>query len=827
MKRIVCAVIILAAGCASAQVHIRESAAISPVENRKMIASYVHGLSFELHLSVPAYVMVTLGEQRCRGNVLQFVDTTVYSDEKVTSFSFGFSTVGQYYIGAYLNVTDGLPAGSFKWSVLGDGLPVKSDSGYFPEQPRHTTGMFYLPLISSGLFAASYYSTFKISIGTSGGGAGWPLLQGGSAWIQSTGVVDCSENIWSPESDSLTLRIVSGSRYASFHRVDALTGADDSLGKIVTTVGDSVSLITLDADGEEPDSAGDWVVIEAESNGFAGRDSIFLEPFYLVHFKAYYPSTIQSAGGFNVWLEALDREGRNVMIPDSVRISISPDSVSRRYGSLIAGDLTGKVLTGIPWSALSYGSFTYLADGEDPQGPVDIHIEISFPGQNVRPTDIVFHLLPQPAIVTVTPSSIMPGDTASITVRQRDEDGTPTDFAADKQFEIGISSGEDYGVILLSDGTKSGYFSNVTQPFRFIAAGEIAGDSVRVGIRVGTEEPELGSASPGGNGASGAQIPRAAKGAVAPRLKPVSEANSFYWRAFGIGYAVIRGGMKIRVTAADSTLTPLGDKDNKKADPYCSVPKGQPDTCHRIIDFSKRDTTKVTIAVTDNDNKPVPGYPFTLSAFVRPNSGGHDHNANRPTGKFITPAKDTVASFQGTTNGEGKATYTYICSGFGGVDSILVKGRTDRDTASTIVLVQFSGLIELTSADHYVLIGAHSQGASSLHEKNHYGTSTLVDKLKELAGAAHAEDNFRLRFNDMSLVDGGPFDYRNNWDTPHQSHREGISADVSSVALGADGTAVDITEDQLTEWLASLTQDFGYSIENEVRTARHYHLTVK
>lgn len=547
----VLAVSFLTAGGLFAQVHIRESATISPVENRKMIRSYVHSLSLELQLSVPAYVMVTLGEQRCQGNVLQFIDTTVYSNEKVASFSFGFSTVGQYYIGAYLNVTDGLPAGSFKWSVSGDGLPVKSDSGFFPEQPRHTTGVFHLPLISSGLFAASYYSTFKISVGTSGGGAGWPLLQGGSASIQSTGVVDCSENIWSPESDSLMLRIVYGSRYASFHRVDALTGADDSLGEIVATVGDSVGMIRLDADGEEPDSAGDWVVIEAQSKGLSDRDSILLEPFYLVHFKAYYPSTIQSAGGFNVWLEALDREGRNVMIPDSVRISISPDSVSRRYGSLIAGDTTGKELTGIPWSALSYGSFTYVADGEDPPGPVDIHIEITLPGQDVRPTDMVFRLLPQPAIVTVTPPSMMPGDTASITVQQRNEDGTLTDFAADKQFEIGIFRGEDYGVILLADGIKGGYFSNVTQPFRFIAAGEIAGDSVRVGIRVGTEEPELGSAAPGGKGAGETaqkfaveaaekrDITHAGKVTISRGSETAADVNSFYWSDFGIGWVKI------------------------------------------------------------------------------------------------------------------------------------------------------------------------------------------------------------------------------------------------------------------------------------------------
>ena len=137
--------------------------------------------------------------------------------------------------------------------------------------------------------------------------------------------------------------------------------------------------------------------------------------------------------------------------------------------------------------------------------------------------------------------------------------------------------------------------------------------------------------------------------------------------------------------------------------------------------------------MTHDDNNLVPNYPFTSSAFVRPYSGGHDHDEDRPTGKFITSAKDTVATFQDTTNSEGKATYTYICSGFGGVDSIFVRGKSERDTSSTTILLWFGGLRELTAGDRYVLIGAHSQGARSQHEKNHFGTNTLVEKMERLA----------------------------------------------------------------------------------------------
>jgi hypothetical protein len=81
----------------------------------------------------------------------------------------------------------------------------------------------------------------------------------------------------------------------------------------------------------------------------------------------------------------------------------------------------------------------------------------------------------------------------------------------------------------------------------------------------------------------------------------------------GTGSVVIRG-IKIKVTAEKATLTPLGDNDN-------TGPKNA-----RVIDWTKRKPTGVTVTVTYTDGNPVPDYPFTLSAFVRSNSGGHDHN---------------------------------------------------------------------------------------------------------------------------------------------------------------------------------------------------------
>ncbi|MFA5832451.1 MAG: penicillin-insensitive murein endopeptidase [Bacteroidota bacterium] len=269
---------------------------------------------------------------------------------------------------------------------------------------------------------------------------------------------------------------------------------------------------------------------------------------------------------------------------------------------------------------------------------------------------------------------------------------------------------------------------------------------------------------------------------------------------------------KISITVSDETLLPLSDSDNKG-------PKKA-----RVIDFSNVKRTKVTVIVKDGSDTPMPNYPFTINALIRGYSGGHDHNTTRPVGRFILK-KDTVSVMKCTTDVKGEIKLDYLCSGFGGVDSIFVQGETNKDTASATIVVKVPGLTELTSGSHYDLIGANAGG--SHHNKNHYGKANLINTLKTIADTAYSKKSYRLRFNDMSLIYGGPFDINNNWDTPHQNHREGVSVDVSSTAVTDNGSSRSVTEDRLSNWLGTSSRGFRYySIQNEVLTARHYHVTV-
>jgi hypothetical protein len=146
----------------------------------------------------------------------------------------------------------------------------------------------------------------------------------------------------------------------------------------------------------------------------------------------------------------------------------------------------------------------------------------------------------------------------------------------------------------------------------------------------------------------------------------------------------------------------------------------------------------------------------------------------------VTEDNDTLAELEGKTGADGEAKYKYLCSGIGGIDSIFVQGWTPYDTATATITLKVGDLELMTEGEHYHLVGAYGEsGVTSQHRVNHHGTPRLIEKLKALADSVHADSSYILRINDMSLQYGGPFDTENDWDTPHENHREGVNADVS------------------------------------------------
>ena len=70
----------------------------------------------------------------------------------------------------------------------------------------------------------------------------------------------------------------------------------------------------------------------------------------------------------------------------------------------------------------------------------------------------------------------------------------------------------------------------------------------------------------------------------------------------------------------------------------------------------------------------------------------------------------------------------------------------------------------------------------------------------------------------MSLICGGPFDTENNWNTPHQTHREGINADIDDV----DANGRRIPPKELRDWVTN--DPFSGAFLNE---RNHYHVTFR
>jgi hypothetical protein len=213
-----------------------------------------------------------------------------------------------------------------------------------------------------------------------------------------------------------------------------------------------------------------------------------------------------------------------------------------------------------------------------------------------------------------------------------------------------------------------------------------------------------------------------------------------------------------------------------------------PDKRRNIIDRSKAKSTPMSVFVSDLDGNPLRNYRLTFRAFGKDTTGGHIHDLNmRPGGRFVTAGQETTYILQVRTDSAGKVQCTYLCTGFGGIDSIYVRGTSPIDTATALIPVRVQGLMELTASPHDTLIGQTDR-----HPSNHFGTKKTIDNLKMLADSAHAHSSWILQYNDISLINGGPFDckaeYR--WNTPHQTHREGRNVDMRPTST--DGRRIQV-----------------------------------
>jgi hypothetical protein len=309
MKKVVAVltITILMASAAFAQVHIRDTISISNGKAKKVLDGgdiKYHTVRFELHWAnqgegcaecferYPCPWQVSL--ESCRDNPIIINDTL-----PAGNYGFQVGPPGSWWY-AYCEI--------FEDDSLMDSVSLRS----YPSIYVNYTTSYY----SKFNFYASYYT----------------LWSGDYTPFNLDGYDDCSTTSWSSTTDPVTLMIISGSQYASFHTIDPETGKDDSTGSVVSTTGDNIWNVHLVVDGVLPDSDGDWVAVQAMSNGITGIDSVLVFPG-LDHFYVYAaPDTIShsDSGSTIIYVQAKDKDDRNVDYYGDILISASPAG----YGDL-------------------------------------------------------------------------------------------------------------------------------------------------------------------------------------------------------------------------------------------------------------------------------------------------------------------------------------------------------------------------------------------------------------------------------------------------------------------------------------------------------------
>jgi hypothetical protein len=306
---------ILAVGVSFAQVHIQEKAVINPVQPREVQEGgnvNNHNVRFEFYWDTPLEGGVDyFALYPCLDSVYG------YSGPCQNSAIVNLSSLpaGNYWFEPHIWFGSSGPTTHWYYRLYEDGALEDSASGssvYIDE--------FYFYVNYSTSYESKFYLYFgKIH-------SSFPeFTYGGSISPMLTGYDDCTATSWSSGSDAVTLSIISGGQYASFHTIDS-DGNDVKLGLVATTTGDAsvAGAVSLVADGVQPDSAGDWITVEAKSNGLTDIDSVQLFPSPIV--VNVIPSEISPGDTANIVVLQRNPDGAMTDFPDYQQFEVGIDS---------------------------------------------------------------------------------------------------------------------------------------------------------------------------------------------------------------------------------------------------------------------------------------------------------------------------------------------------------------------------------------------------------------------------------------------------------------------------------------------------------------------
>ncbi|MGF1670098.1 MAG: hypothetical protein ACFCU6_06600, partial [Balneolaceae bacterium] len=417
---------------------------------------------------------------------------------------------------------------------------------------------------------------------------------------------------------------------------------------------------------------------------------------------------------------------------------------------------------------------------------------------------------PHAVAVQPQPDTIASGEQSRIFLDIAFSNGVTRPFPFQQRFDLEILSGQDLGVLRSADTGQTG--SSLLQ-----AVGEVyfeafpgipqAGQTVQIGAAALLEPYSdiiIGAAPD--DGALQMQTAQAASPAGPGSSLPMNTEPS----PAGI-LLTGSGEVTIQSTEIDLMMEITGPSEIWPTLPETGVQRA---FNRDLIDNS----TRLFVSAT-SDGMPIAGQTVRISAEWIPESGGHNHNGSglkippdSLLGIFQNLSTDetSAGAILAVTDTTGTIHLEYTSPEFGG-DVDIKAGQPGTESsieASRRLEVRVPGLVLLPDFERYEKVGGvpnhHGPRLDDLHtgnrtpDNNHWVNETVGQLL--IALAVIYNDQFpelpTIRYNDISLPNGGIFDIGGRWTSPHSLHRLGFNVDIRTSPPRSDGIALTL-EDKL------------------------------
>jgi hypothetical protein len=208
---------------------------------------------------------------------------------------------------------------------------------------------------------------------------------------------------------------------------------------------------------------------------------------------------------------------------------------------------------------------------------------------------------------------------------------------------------------------------------------------------------------------------------------------------------------------------------------------------------ARTDRTTGEVRVTRGAT-PIPNQSVTLSSVPIENTGGHGH-PNRPRGRFVTVGGSLAPTLTVTTDASGKASFVYQTSGVSGREEVKGELSSGKSDAAPVTIRLFEALGTLVPLNPLWAIKENSDHGGIPNSYLQPGSQAVFDNI---VAAYFAEVPESERFQgspgkfvvtDMSLPEGGLYDWQFTWSNPHKLHRTGQDIDVRITNLHPAGLA--------------------------------------